>query len=87
MLLSTYFRVKQTLQFIPVPASALIDFHDRQHLRCNDVAMHVVYCYLLKQERNKEVWAHLSNEKGAKALSTARPVKTPDHLDFIARVT
>lgn len=67
----------------PIPGETLNRFHREQKAHIRDVCIHIVHCYMCRQDRNKQRWLKCRLDKGVNALPPERPVTTPDHLQFV----
>ena len=69
----------------PVECHTLNRFHAEQRENIRDVCVHIVACYMARQERNKERWLLKSRSKGPDVLPIQAPVDTPEHLQFLCQ--
>lgn len=63
----------------PLPGYALNRLHEERKKRINDICLHVVNCYMQKQDQNKTQW----NKAIARGRMSNRPVCTPEHFRFV----
>merc|ERR1712178_382623 len=67
-----------------IPGEALNLFHKEQKEHIRDVSIHIVNCYVCRQNKNKQKYVRQQMSKGADVLPYGeRPVRTPEHMDFI----
>ena len=57
----------------------LFDFQDERRRVVQDVCLHIVYCYLKRQDKNKIEWNRSVNS----GQMAERPLKTPENFEFI----
>ena len=74
--------IKRTRRVFPLPGHALNNLHRRRSEKIDDMCMHVVSCYMHRQEKNKYRWMQEVKEGNL----AYRPVCTPDHLLFVKDV-
>ncbi len=72
--------LERTRDVFPVTGNDLQAFHVERRGHFQDVCLHIVNCYLRRQDKNKAHWLRMREHQ---MLPCSRPVTTPDHLLFI----